>query len=377
MASMPDGPLRPLLLAAALAMSLAGCGNLGYYAQAVGGHFDVMGAARPIDEIVRDPGGDPALHAQLREALAIREFATRELGLPDNGSYRNYADLGRPFVLWNVFAAPEFSLQPRSWCMLMVGCVNYRGYYAREDAERLATELRQEGYDTFVGGVPAYSTLGWFDDPVLNTFLRPGTLEVARTVFHELAHQLIFVRDDTVFNESFATAVENEGLRRWTSGHLAAAQRASFEAQRARKAALVGLLRDYRTRFRVLYETPRTADLQRRAKTDLLAALRADYAALKAGWGGYAGYDRVLGADFNNATLASFALYGELVPAFEHLLQQEQHDMQRFYRRVSELAALDKGARHTALSRLLPAANDTTTEAPGRLVSERTGGSAR
>lgn len=369
----PSGPLRPLLLAAALAMPLAGCGNLGYYAQAVGGHFDVMGAARPIDEIVRDPAGDPALQAQLREALAIREFATRELGLPDNGSYRNYADLGRPFVLWNVFAAPEFSLQARSWCMLMVGCVNYRGYYAREDAERLAAELREEGYDTFVGGVPAYSTLGWFDDPVLNTFLRPGTLEVARTVFHELAHQLVFVRDDTVFNESFATAVENEGLRRWTAGHLAAAQRAGFEAQRARKEALVGLLRDYRKRFRQLYETPRAADLQRRAKADLLAALRVDYAALKAGWGGYAGYDKVLGADFNNATLVSFALYGELVPAFEALLAQEQHDLQRFYRRVSELAALDKDERHGALARLLPAANLAATEESGRPLPGRTG----
>ena len=369
----PSGPLRPLLLAAALAMPLAGCGNLGYYAQAVGGHFDVMGAARPIDEIVRDPAGDPALQAQLREALAIREFATRELGLPDNGSYRNYADLGRPFVLWNVFAAPEFSLQARSWCMLMVGCVNYRGYYAREDAERLAAELREEGYDTFVGGVPAYSTLGWFDDPVLNTFLRPGTLEVARTVFHELAHQLVFVRDDTVFNESFATAVENEGLRRWTAGHLATAQRAGFEAQRARKEALVGLLRDYRKRFRLLYETPRAADLQRRAKSDLLAALRADYAALKAGWGGYAGYDRVLGADFNNATLVSFALYGELVPAFEALLAQEQHDLQRFYRRVSELAALDKDERHGALARLLPAANLAATEESGRPLPRRPG----
>ena len=377
MASMPDGRLRPLLLAAALAMSLAGCGNLAYYAQAVGGHFEVMGAARPIDEIVRDPAGDPALQAQLREALAIREFATRELGLPDNGSYRRYADLGRPFVLWNVFAAPEFSLQPKSWCMLMVGCVNYRGYYAREDAERLAAELREEGYDTFVGGVPAYSTLGWFDDPVLNTFLRPGTLEVARTVFHELAHQLVFVRDDTVFNESFATAVESEGLRRWTSAHLAGGQRASFDAQRARKAALAGLLRDYREQFRALYETPRAADLQRRAKADLLAALRGDYAALKAGWGGYAGYDKLLGADFNNATLVSFALYGELVPAFEALLQQEHHDLQRFYRRVRELAALDKAARHSALARLLAAANGATTETSGRLASERTGSSDR
>jgi predicted aminopeptidase len=344
------------MLATMLAGPLAGCGNVAYYAQAVGGHFDVMGAARPVSELIRDPDSDPLRRKQLEDVQAIREFASRELALPDNNSYRSYADIGRPYVVWNVFAASEFSLQPKSWCMLMVGCVNYRGYYNREEAERLAADLRQEGYDAYVGGVAAYSTLGWFDDPVLNTFLRHGTPEVARTVFHELAHQLIFVKNDSPFNESFATAVENEGMRRWTAGHAATGQRAAYEAQQARRAGFAKLMRDYRKQFEALYARPGPDDARRQAKAELLGALQRDYAALRAGPGGRPGDDKLPAADFNNARLASFSLYNELVPAFELLLAQENHDLPRFYRRVAELAALDKQERCAALTRLLPAA---------------------
>lgn len=351
----PGTLVLPLILAAMLAGPLTGCGNVAYYTQAVGGHFDVMGATRPVSELIRDPAGDPALKKQLEDVQALREFASRELALPDNGSYRKYADLGRPFVVWNVFAAPEFSLQPKSWCMLMVGCVNYRGYYDREQAERLAADLRQEGYDTHVGGVAAYSTLGWFDDPVLNTFLRHGTLEVARTVFHELAHQLMFVKNDSAFNESFATAVENEGMRRWMASPAAAGQRAAYEAQRARRAGFATLMRDYRKKFEVLYASPGPDAARRQAKADLLDALRRDYATLRAGPGGRAGDDTLPATDFNNARLVSFSLYNELVPAFEILLAQEDHDLPRFYQRAAELAALDKHARCAALARLLPA----------------------
>ncbi|MDP3512174.1 MAG: aminopeptidase [Sulfuritalea sp.] len=345
----------PLLLA----LLLAGCSNLGYYVQAVGGHFEVMRAAQPISELVRDPASDPQLRKKLEEVQAIREFASRELGLPDNNSYRSYVDVGRPYVVWNVFAAPEFSLEPKRWCMLLVGCVNYRGYYAREDAERLAAELRQEGYDTHVGGVPAYSTLGYLDDPVLSTFLRNGTPEVARTVFHELAHQLIFVPDDSTFNESFATAVENEGMRRWLASSTALDRRPVFEAQRQRKAEFARLMRDYRKQLQSLYKIADSADRQRQAKAGLLAALRRNYAALKASWGGYAGYDKFFAEDINNAKLASLSLYSELVPAFEALLDQENRDLPRFYRRVRSLAVLDNEARRGVLAQLLPVRADT------------------
>ena len=351
---------RNSVLALMLAGPLTGCNNLGYYAQAVGGQVAVMRAAQPIGDVLGDPAGDPGLKKQLEDVRGIREFASRELGLPDNNSYRSYADLGRPYVVWNVFAAPEFSLDSMRWCMFVVGCVNYRGYYDRRDAESLAAELRGEGYDTFVGGVPAYSTLGYFDDPVLNTFLRLGTAEVARTVFHELAHQLIFVPDDSLFNESFATTVENEGMRRWLAGHAGPAQRAAFEAQRQRREAFAGLMRDFRKKFHALYATAGDADYQRQAKAVLLDALRRDYGALKAGWGGYAGYDKFFGEDLNNAKLVSLSLYSGLVPAFEFLLDQEHHDLPRFYQRVVALAALGKQARCSALTGLLPASGDTT-----------------
>lgn len=347
---------RNLPLSLLLTMALAGCGNIAYYAQAVGGHIELMRAAQPIGELVEWPAGDPQLGKQLAEVAAIRDFASRELALPDNGSYRSYADIGRPYVVWNVFAAPELSLEARQWCVLLVGCVNYRGYYDQKDAERLAAELREEGYDTFVGGVAAYSTLGYFDDPVLNTFMRRGTLEVARIVFHELAHQVVYVRDDTAFNESFATVVENEGMRRWTAAQATPVQSAAFAAQRQRRADFARLLQDYRQRLRALYETGGAAERQRSAKAELFAALRRDYAALKAGWGGYAGYDRIIGADFNNAGLIAFGLYSELVPAFAALLEAEQRDLPRFYRRVRALAELTRDARRSALDRLLPAA---------------------
>jgi predicted aminopeptidase len=364
---------RNFVLAVIAAGALTGCNNLGYYAQAVGGHVAVMRAARPISEVLNDPAGDPTLKQQLAEVKAIREFASRELGLPDNNSYRSYADLKRPYVVWNVFAAPEFSLRPKAWCMLLVGCVNYRGYYDRQDAEHLAAELREKGYDTFVGGVPAYSTLGYFDDPVLNTFLRLGTPEVARTVFHELAHQIVFVPDDSLFNESFATAVENEGMRRWLAGHAGPVQRAAFEAQRQRKAAFAGLMREFRKKFRALYASAVSPDRMGRAKAELFDALRHDYAVLKEGWGGYAGYDRFFDGGLNNARLASLALYSELVPAFELLLAQENHNLPRFFQRVAELAALDRDARCAALTAVFPVSDGIRQVCRGRAAETATG----
>jgi len=334
---------------------LAGCSNIAYYTQAMSGHLGVMRATYPIVDIIRDPASDPGLRKKLEDVQAIREFASRELGLPDNNSYRAYADLGRPYVVWNVFAAPELSMVPKRWCMLMVGCVSYRGYYDKKDAERIAAELRDEGYDTFVGGVSAYSTLGYFDDPVLNTILRQGTQEVARIVFHELAHQILFVQDDSVFNESFATAVENEGMRRWLAAHYTPEQRTAFETQRVRQADFTELLRNYHGRFYALYAAIRPVGQQREAKAALLAALRHDYADLKVRWGGYGGYDPFFAEDLNNAKLASLSLYSDLVPAFDALLEQENHDLPLFFKRVIALAALDKDVRRSMLAQLLPA----------------------
>ena len=339
---------HPIIIA--LVLLLAGCANLGYYAQAVGGHMEVIRAARPIQEILQDPASDPALKKKLENIYAIREFAKRELALPDNNSYRTYADLGRPFVVWNVFDAPEFSVEPKEWCMLFIGCVNYRGYYDRNEAERFAGELRRSGFDTYVGGAPAYSTLGFFNDPVLNTFLRLGETEAARIIFHELAHQLLYVRGDSAFNESFAVAVEDEGLRRWFAHNANPEQRQVFAAQQQRRAQMVRLVDTYRGKLRMLYAASRPPDEMRRTKAEIMADMKRDYAGLKRDWGGDARYDKWFEQDLSNAKIASMNLYTQLVPAFEALLEKEGRDLPRFYRRVSGFSHLPKAERLAALN---------------------------
>jgi len=346
-------PIRRIF-AMALCLSLAGCTTIAYYAQAVGGQMRLMSATRPIPEMVDDAATDPGLRQQLEQAISIREFASRELGLPNNGSYRSYSDLGRPFVVWNVFAAPEFSVEPQQWCMLFIGCVNYRGYYDKNDAELYASELKETGVDTHVGGVSAYSTLGYFNDPVLNTFLRFGDQEVARIIFHELAHQLVYAKDDSAFNESFATAVENEGMHRWLTQSATPERLRDFEIKQERKAQFHRLVADTRDKLRTIYASSLAPDEKRRAKTEAIAEMKQAYAALKASWGGHGGYDQWFSQPLNNATLGSITLYAQWVPAFRALLEQEGRDLPRFYQRVAALAQLPKAERSVALNHLLP-----------------------
>ncbi len=341
-----------VLLAGTGVIVAAGCSTFSYYGQAIGGHFDVMRRAAPIPARIADPATPPELRAKLERVLAIREFASRELGLPDNGSYRSYADVGRPFVVWNVFAAPELSVAPRQSCFPVAGCVGYRGYYGQSDADAFGTGLRKDGFDVFVYGVAAYSTLGWFDDPVLNTFVRYPDVELARLVFHELAHQVVYVKGDTTFNESFAVAVEEEGVRRWTGAQASPAEREAYAASQARRAGFVRLVLRYRDRAAKLYGEPLDASAKRAAKAQLFAELDADYRDLKAKeWGGFAGYDRFF-AGANNAHLASVATYEDLVPAFRALLAREGGDLPRFYAAVKEIARLDKAERDRALAAL-------------------------
>lgn len=346
---------RGALVTLLVALLFAGCADLAYYTQAVGGHLAVQQATRPIETLMADPATSPELKAKLRQAQAIRAFASRELALPDNGSYRAYADLGRPYVVWNVFAAPEFSVKPEQWCMLVVGCVNYRGFYSRESAERLAGEMRQQGFDTYVGGVSAYSTLGFFDDPLLNTFLGLDESEVARLIFHELAHQRIFAGGDSEFNESFATTVENEGVRRWLAGRADPEAQRTFAARQARKRQIVELVADTRGKLAAAFAAAPSPAAKRQAKAAVLAAMRQAYGELKASWGGYAGYDKWFDDGLNNAKIASLTLYTQLVPAFEALLATEGRDLPRFFRRVERLAAMGKAERQAALTEVLAA----------------------
>jgi len=324
---------------------VSGCASLEYYAQAVGGHMEVMRLAVPIEERLREPGTPEPLRAKLAKVLAIREFASRELGLPDNDSYRRYADIGRPFVVWNVFAAPEFSVKPVESCFLFAGCVSYRGFYSEEAAERHAAELAGQSYDVYVGGVAAYSTLGWFSDPVLSTFIEYPEPEVARIVFHELAHQVVYVKGDTMFNESFASAVEDEGVRRWLERAGTPAQRAAYEASGRRRAEFVALMTKSRAELAAFYDRPLGPEEKRAGKRSLFAALQDEYRSLKASWGGFSGYDRLFARGANNALLASVASYSELVPTFRALLAQKGGDLPAFYAAVRELSKLDKAER--------------------------------
>lgn len=341
---------RTSVLVFVLALLLPGCSSFGYYSSAVGGHMEVMQATRPISDVIDDPKCDPVLKAKLEEVRRIRDFASKELGLPDNQSYRTYADIKRNYVTWNVFAAPEFSLQPNNWCMLVVGCVSYRGFHDQKEAEQLASELRKQGFDTYVGGIPAYSTLGYFSDPVLNTFLRSGTIAVARLIFHELSHQVLFVEGDTVFNESFATAVENEGLRRWLAHKATPEVKNSVTAQQQRYAAIVELVGSYRGKLQEIYSSDLPVAAKRQAKADVFAEIRRTYLSQQEALGAPPTYKAWLEQDFNNAKLASLGLYTQLLPAFETLIEAEGHDLPRFYRRVAQMVSLPFAERRAALN---------------------------
>jgi predicted aminopeptidase len=341
------------LSALGVLLLLSGCSTIGYYSQAVSGHLEVMWLAAPIDERLREPKTPEPLRAKLARVLAIREFASRELALPDNGSYRRYADLGRPFVVWNVVAAPEFSVEPLESCFPFAGCVSYRGYYSEEAARQYAAALAEKGHDVHLRGVPAYSTLGWFDDPVLSTFIHYPEAELARVVFHELAHQAVYVKGDTMFNESFASTVEEEGVRRWLDREGTPAQREALAESRRRRLEFNAFMVGYRARLAAFYGRSAPIEERRAGKERLFAELMDEYRALKISWGGFAGYDRLFTGGANNALLASVASYAELVPAFRALLAQKHGDLAAFYDAVRDLERLEKPERAARLSALV------------------------
>ncbi|CAN5151693.1 aminopeptidase [soil metagenome] len=349
---------RAWLAAAVVAAVLmgAGCSTIGYYVQSVHGHFSMLAAARPIDEVLADPTTDPQLRAKLERARTARRFAVTELGLPDNGSFTTYADLKRPFVVWNVFATPELSLELHQSCFPVVGCLGYRGYFSKDDADAFAATLAGDGLDVNVGGVPAYSTLGWFKDPLLNTFMVQSDAEVARLVFHELAHQVAYARGDTMFNESYATAVETEGVKRWFAVSGDASGAAAYAAQSARRRDFLALLYVTKDRLSAIYQSPTSDDAKRSAKREAFADLQQRYRDLRAQrWGGYAGYDRYFAQPLNNAHLASLAAYTQWVPAFDALLLEQHGDMRAFHERVRALAKMPAPDRLAELARLCPA----------------------
>ena len=343
-----------LLLAGASVCFTSGCSTVGYYAQSVGGHLALVRAAKPVPEWLIDEATPPALKERLALSQRIRDFAVAELKEPDNASYRRYADLKRSAAVWNVVAAPELSLKLATWCFAVVGCVGYRGYFDRAEADAFATGLRAQGLEASVYGVPAYSTLGslpgdWLADPLLNTFIDYPEGELARLIFHELAHQVAFAKGDTVFNESFATAVERIGGARWLRTQASPQAREDYERFESRRQDFRALTARYRELFDALYAGTGSDTEKRAGKSALMVALRAEHALMKAErWGGYSGYDGWF-ARANNASFGVLAAYNQLVPNFERLFEREGRDFQAFYAEVKRVSALPQAERRAAL----------------------------
>jgi len=348
-----------VVLAAASVLCLQGCANVGYYWQSAAGHLQMMSAARPVEALL----GDAEAPTQLKERLAlsqrIRRFAVSELGLPDNPSYQRYADLRRSAVVWNVVAAPAFSLKLKTWCFPVTGCVGYRGYFDEAEARATADAVSAEGYEANVYPVPAYSTLGWMNwaggDPLLNTFINYPEGELARLLFHELAHQVLYVKDDTMFNESFATAVERLGSDRWLATQAPERAHREYTDFDARRAQFRALTRSTRERLQVVYDAPAselTLDQRHARKEAVMRDFRTRYADLRSGWGGDAArlrnYDRWV-ERANNAAFGAQAAYDELVPGFEALFVREGRDWGRFYDAARRLAELPRAERHRIL----------------------------
>jgi predicted aminopeptidase len=348
-----------VLLAGAFSLLLTGCSTARYYHQAVAGQWELMARQERISTLLARTNTPAKLRGQLGLVLELREFATRELHLKTGGHYAKYADLGRPFVVWNVYAAPEFSLKPKRWWYPVVGHLKYRGFFAEADARACADELAREGFEVWVGGAEAYSTLGFFRDPVLNTFVQHAPADLAETLFHELAHQRLFASGDTDFNEAFA--VGEEGARRWLARHGDAAARDAYELDLRRQRQFVDLVLRAREELKIVYgenaaglsTNALTVAEKRAGKEQTIARLRAGHEELKQSWNGWRGYDGWFQRPINNARLNTVATYHTLVPAFQQLLARHGGDLPAFYAEAKALAATPKKGRH---ERLLAAA---------------------
>ena len=354
------------LFTISLVLTSTGCAQLSYYAQATQGQLGLVASAKHIDQWLADPKVSDQLKQRLTRTKKIRKFAVQELDLPDNGSYTRYAELNRPYVVWNVIATPELSMKPVQWCFPVAGCVDYRGYYRKEDAQRFAHDLRSQGYEVRVSGVPAYSTLGWFNDPVLSTFIAYPEAEVARMLFHELAHQVAYAPGDTPFNESFATTVESIGVEQWLDKHGNPDSRERYREFRQRKRDFIDLLTQHRQRLEEVFATDISDDEKRNQKALVITSLKQAYHQIRdEKWGGYSGYDQWFNEPITNAHFVLVATYEELVPAFQ-ALHAKSGSMKKFYANVQAMAKQDKARRREQLAMLLATPSSIQTLAPAQ-----------
>jgi predicted aminopeptidase len=337
------------ILVSGLSIALiAGAAHFNYYLQAAAGHLALILSARPIDAYLADPSVDNDLKEKLTKVKQIRDFAIRELKLPGGDSYTMYVKIDRPYVVWNVIATPALSLEPVEWCFPIAGCTNYRGYYNKNDALAFARSMQHDGYDVHVTEVPAYSTLGWFSDPVISTFIDYSEPQLARLIFHELAHQTLYVKGDSQFNESFAVAIEEEGVERWIAQYGNENMLQTHIASTVRKNDFLALLAKYQRQLSDNYASNESAEKKLAEKQRILHALQDEFRAVKVGWNGYSGYDRWFARPLNNAHLASVMTYHSLVPGFRALMKR-QANFQEFYITAKSLAALPQKIRQEQL----------------------------
>lgn len=342
---------RSGLLVLLCAVLLSGCETAAFYSQAAVGHWQILSSREPIEALIEQETLDDVTTEKLTLILQLRDFAEQQLLLPVGDNYRDYTDTQRPYVVWNVFAAPELSIEPLRWCFPVAGCVSYKGYFDEKKARDQAAQLASEGYDVYVGGVAAYSTLGWFDDVVLNTFIKREDSRLAALLFHELAHQQLYLKGDTTFNESFARAVEIEGVQRWLKIQQRTEEFSVYLSQQKRHTAWVSLLAKYQKRLAVLYQSSQSEDKKRQQKKRLIEALLNEYQSYKKQWN-YTGYDHWMNDSLNNAKLATVADYNDWVPAFRQLLREEEGDWQVFYQRCKQLSKLEKAPREERMQAL-------------------------
>ncbi len=326
--------------------------GVSYYAHLAKGGLGLLWGRQSIQKMIEDPRTAPELRARLETAWSARNFASDELLLPENKSYRKYKDLGRPYATWTVVAAPELRLEPVEWCFPVAGCVTYRGYFSPRNAEEFAEGLRAQGYDVDWGGVRAYSSLGWFSDPVLNTFLTLTDYDLAGLIFHELAHQELYVKGDTSFNEAFATTVETEGVRRWLEMQKSPAQMDAYQTSAKREKEFVALARDARHRLTQVYAAEASDEWKRLEKARVLEDVRSEYSELKASWGGQTLYDGWFGEGLNNARLMSVGAYHDYEPALNAILIECESDLSCFYDRAFDLSEMSHQERSEILGEL-------------------------
>ncbi len=347
--------LRPHAFLAMLVLMITNSGcSLGYYLHSASGQAALLSKRVPITEVLADPATPESLRERLRRVQQAREFASSELGLPTRKGYRSYANLERDYAVWSVTATPEFSLTPKRWCFPVAGCVSYRGYFSKAKAETFAAGLARRGFDVAVRGVAAYSTLGYFDDPVLSSMLRWDDTQLVAIIFHELAHQLLYVKNDTPFNESFASVVEAEGMARWARAHGAPGELERYLRRRASAAEFAQLVENARADLQQLYSQSMSDDERRERKTAVLLGLRQRYEALRDGGAISAGYDRWFAQDLNNAHLAAVGVYQQWVPALTALLLEQGGELESFYAAARDLGGQDPDVRRATLERLSP-----------------------